>query len=287
MNEKTLSVFVFLATIALLSVPVIMLASGAGTDTFGANVTITNSAPTIDTVTASSKAPTVPGGGTVISLNFNATDTNGVKNIVTASAFMNISRADEVTRTGSECWSLSNSSDGQTQNISCNITVLYYDEPGAWHICAYVTDGTANDSDCATADLTMGNLDEVNVIDTALTFTGLPGDTNVAASDNPLVINNTGNQNYIKLDITGYNLTGGDDTIGAAQFAINVTSNVGGNGQALSHSAAVEITSAALTKGEGTFSTEELYFYVDIPSGIAAVDYNTGGTPWMIDPSVS
>ena len=283
MKKETLSALIFLATITLITAPLIILTSGAATDNFSANVTVGNNAPTIDFVVNGSDSPN---GATTktIYINFTVTDENGVLDLVTVSSFVNITRAGEATRTSTDCWSTSNVSN--TQNITCQLDILYYDEPGAWDICAYVTDGTDADSDCTTADFTMGNTDDVDIIETALSFSGNAGDTNIGATENPLVVNNTGNRVYSGIDLTAYNLTGGVDTIGATAFTVNVTDG-SGEGQALAHSSPVTITSASIAKAEAAGSaSEDLYFYLDIPTGIAATDYNTGGTPWMIDPTI-
>ena len=282
MQRKTLSLIIFLATIIAITIPLAILTSGAGTDTFSANVTVQNNVPTITWVEAAGDSPQA-GDTKIIQIDFNVSDNNTVTDIVTASSHMNITRSGETARLSSACFSVSNSSDNLEQSITCNITIYWYDEAGAWNISVYATDGTGSDSDSTTADFTMGTTDDINVIETALTFTGNPGQANVASSDNPLVINNTGNQPYTSINITGYNLTGGGDTIGATDFAVNI-SNSGGPGDALAHNAPIVITGSSLTRGAS--ATEDLYFWVDIPSGIVDTDYNTGGNPWTIDPIV-
>lgn len=280
MKKETLSLFIFLATIIAITTPLVILTSGATTDTFSVSTTVGNSAPQIVWVEAPTETPNA-GTTKVITIDFNVTDNNSVTDIDTASSSANITKAGEADRLSTACWSVSNSSDQKTQRIRCNITIYYYDADGAWDICVYATDGTASDSDCTSSDLTMNSLDDISVVETSLSFSGSPGEQDVAATENPLTINNTGNQVYTGIDLTAYNLTGGGDTIGATNFAVNTTAS-GGPGNQLSHGSPVTITGASLNKG--ATATEELYFYLDIPSGITATTYNSVSN-WVIDPT--
>ncbi len=262
-----------------------MLVSGGDTDSFTANVTIGSAAPTIDWVNDSVNASPAEGGTRIIQIQFNVTDNNGFADINTSAAYMNITRPGETTRetTGGDCYSTFNASNIQV--IECNITISWYDEEGEWVIAVYIADNQGNFSTNDTSNFTMDTLDAVAVIEDALTFSGTPGQSDQAAQENPLNINNTGNQNYTKINITAYNLTGvaESDTIGASAFAVNVSGGVAGAGQSLVHSTTVLITDAALDRG--ATATEELYFWVDIPSGIEDDEYSAG-TNWEIDPTV-
>ncbi|KYK25207.1 hypothetical protein AYK26_06330 [Euryarchaeota archaeon SM23-78] len=278
MKKETLTIFIFLATLILITVPLIMLTSGAQTDSFSANVTVGNSAPEItwvnDSVNASPNAATTK----EIQIRFNATDGNGVSDFNDSTAQTNISK-NGVIRSSHICSPAGFV--GTMESWLCNVTIYYYDQPGEWVITAYIEDLGGNYSTNTTSNFTMGNTDDIDVIETALTFSGSAGENDVAASENPLTINNTGNQDYTSINMTGYNLTGGGNTIGATAFAVNI-SNSGGPGEALQHNAPITITDANLSRG----LTEDLYFFLDIPSGIANTDYDTGGTPWTIDPVI-
>ncbi len=281
MEKKSLSILIFLATIIAITIPLAMLTSGAATDNFDTNVSVGNTAPVINWVNDSVGLSPNEGSTRIIQIQMNVTDDNGVSDINTSDCYMNLTKSGETTRTSNICYSTSNTSN--TQWIECNITIYWYEKPGEWVITAYATDDAGSTDTNDTSNFTMGDADYIDVINASITFSGSPGDANVGPSN--IIINNTGNQNYTGIDLTAQNLTGASssDNIGASQFTVNITDG-SGNGQSLSHNSAVSITSAVLNRGPGASGEEELFFYVDIPSGIANDEYSAGSN-WLIDPT--
>ncbi|MBU1198711.1 MAG: hypothetical protein KKF46_02680 [Nanoarchaeota archaeon] len=282
MRKKTLTTFIFLATLAILTIPLLMLTSGAGTDTFASNVTIDNTGPEILSTNATSTAPS-SATTKVIQLELNVTDNNTVTDLNPSSIVMNITYTGETTRsaTSSDCWSVANSSDNLQGVFWCNVTIYYYDREASWTINAYIADDSAvGDSDTA-GTFGMGTLDDVDVINASILLQGNAGEQNVGPA--LVLINNTGNQNYTGLDVTGYNLTANSFNIDASAFTVNVTDG-SGVGQALTHAGATSVTSAVLLRGTGASSDEEFYFYVDIPTGLEDDTYDSTSN-WIIDPT--
>ena len=163
MKRKTLSLIIFLATLIAITIPLVMM-SGAQTDSFTSNVTVGNNAPVIGWVNGSLNQAPNEGGNPekVIQIQMNVTDTNGVDDINTSDCFMNITRSGETTRTSSSCFSTSNASN--TQWITCNITIYWYDEPGTWDITAYAMDYQGSTDNNDKSDFDMGDADYVDVI---------------------------------------------------------------------------------------------------------------------------
>ncbi|MBU1596991.1 MAG: hypothetical protein KKE98_00970 [Nanoarchaeota archaeon] len=259
-----------------------MLTSGAGTDTFASNVTIDNTGPEILSTNATSTAPS-SATTKVIQLELNVTDNNTVTDLNPSSIVMNITYTGETTRsaTSSDCWSVANSSDNLQGVFWCNVTIYYYDREASWTINAYIADDSAvGDSDTA-GTFGMGTLDDVDVINASILLQGNAGEQNVGPA--LVLINNTGNQNYTGLDVTGYNLTANSFNIDASAFTVNVTDG-SGVGQALTHAGATSVTSAVLLRGTGASSDEEFYFYVDIPTGLEDDTYDSTSN-WIIDPT--
>ena len=281
MKKEILGLLIFLATLAAVSIPLVMLAIGAPTDTFSSNVTVGNSPPNITYVNNSFSINPSAATTREVVIRFNATDNNSASDFNDATAEVNIT-LDGVTRTSHTC--TPEGLAGVLESWECNITINYWEKPGNWNITAYVEDTAGNSTMNDTYWMTVGNADHIDVIETALSFSGSAGQQNRPASENPLTINNTGNQNYTIVNITGTVLSGGGDNIGPSNFTVNVTDG-SGEGEALSTSV-ITIASAVIDRRTGASSTEDLYFYLDIPSGIANTDYSTGGSPWTIDPSV-
>lgn len=282
MKRETLSMAIFLATIIAISIPMAMLASGAATDTFESNVTIGNSVPDLFWVeTGVNENPTATTTKEV-QISFNATDNNSVSDFNDTSAFVNITKS-AVTLTSHTCTPLGNT--GNTEQWTCNITINYYQEPGAdWAIVAYVADFSDASDTNSTATMQIGNADHVDVINATIGFSGSAGEQDVGPSN--ILMNNTGNQVYTNINITAYDLAGAasSDPIGVGNFTVNVTDG-SGDGEALTDSIDLQITDAALARRTAGSTTEELFFYVDIPNGIEDDEY-TASSDWEIDPIV-
>ena len=277
MKRKVLSVFIFLATIALITVPLLMLTSAADTDTVSVTASVQNVAPTITYVQTGASA--TPSGGTTkeIQIRFNATDSNSVDDFADATAQVNITNA-AVTLTSHAC--AASGLTGTMESWLCNITINYYQVPAAWSVTAYIADSAGNNDTDTSATFTINNLDSVAVTQASMAFTGTPGQTNVASDPSPIAVTNTGNQNYATVGVTAHDLSGGGDTIPATAFNVNISDS--SDGQALADGSPVQVTGSTLARGAG--ATRNLYFYLDIPSGIVNASYSSAA--WTFDPTV-
>ncbi len=280
MKRDIITFMVFLVTLIAITIPAIMLTLGAQTDTFSVSTTVGNDAPVISWVNGTGSDSPNAATTKIIQIRYNVTDVNGVDDINDSSAFMNITNGG-VTRTSTSCTAAGLA--GIMESFLCNITINYYETPGEWVIEAYIRDNGGSPDTNDTSNFTMGNTDDVDVLEGSLSFSGSAGEENVSATENPLTINNTGNQAYSSLNLTGVELTGGGDVIGAGNFSVNVSDS--SDGQTLVNNTDISITGSSLAKRTGASSTEDLYFYLDIPSGINATTYNSGSN-CVIDPII-
>jgi len=278
MKRETLSALIFLATIALITVPLMLLTSAANTDDVAITASVQNVGPTISWVQDGSNADPAAGTTKEIQIRFNATDPNGADDFNDATAEVNITNGG-TTLSSHTCAAAELS--GSMESWLCNITINYYNTPGTWDITAFIADGADQTSTNTTSDFTINNLDDVAVTEPSMSFTGTPGQTNVGASQNPIEVANTGNQNYVTVGVTAHDLSGGGDTIPATAFAVNISNSA--DGQALADASPVVVTGSTLNRGSG--STRDLYFFLDVPSGIANTSYTS--TDWTFDPNTS
>jgi hypothetical protein len=263
MKTKYLGLGLFFTTIIAITIPLILLASGAATDNFSASVTLGNSPPVISWVISTASDSPAEGNIKNISLQFNVTDNNTVIDINTSSTFMNISRAGETNRTSSSCVSILNSSDSKTEEFNCTITIYWYDVNGTWDICAYARDNSSSAaSNCTSSDFTMNQLDSVDLVNGSIAFSGSAGQADVGPQH--VVVNNTGNLNYVNLQLNATYLNSGGNTLGVGNFSVNVTDSA--NGQALTENTFLTIASSTLNRGAA--ATKDMYFYLDIPTGL-------------------
>lgn len=281
MKKEILTLFIFLMTIAVVTIPIIFLTSAAiNTDSFQSNVTVTSDSPVIESVNATATAPS-EGGLKVIQLEFNVSDNNSKTDMNISSIVMNITHTlgSEATRSavGSNCTSRRNSSDTLSQVFWCNITIYYYDREGTWDICAYIEDMSGgSDSNCVLADFTMNSLDAIDVVNASMLLTGASGEDDVGPGH--IIINNTGNQNYTNMSLNATFLYSGSQYIGVSNFSVNITDNE--SGQSLIENTWMNITTSNLIRGQD--SNLDLYFYVDIPAGLNPDTYDADRN-WMID----
>lgn len=135
MNKKILlTSTIFIALITVLTLPLVFPTFAGTSALFNVSLTITNSAPTIVSVDAISDTPS-EGTTKVVSFYFNASDSNGVSDIPASNALVKINRSGTTLTSGS-CVVVGSTS---TMNrYQCNLTVDYYNLPGAWSINASI-----------------------------------------------------------------------------------------------------------------------------------------------------
>lgn len=260
-----------LATVAYPSITPVL---GANTSSFDVSLTIDNSAPTITGVLASADSP-AEGTTKIVSLYFNASDTNGPSDIPAANAKMAINYSG-TTHTSGECAVIGTT--GNQNEYECNVTIDYYDSSGTWDVNASVFDGASAYVEDLTQDFTMGTTYAISLLKATLTFNGAPGENDVNASNNPQIVNNTGNYAFSDLSLTAYGLEAGSTVIGAGNFAANTTDDP--NGHALINNSAVSLDDSVVS----IQGTKNIFVYIDIPSGIENATY-TASDSWIVTAS--
>ncbi len=178
----------------------------------------------------------------------------------------------------SSCENYATWTSGTMRGVNCTVAMEYYDAPGAWNISVQAQDSTptvATSIDAAT--MTYGTLYAFQLTKATITFTSSgAGTNNVNVSNDPQVLNNTGNGYFGNINVTGYELSNGVDTIGAGNFTINATNDAKG----VSIGTNTHIPSATLSRN----NTQDLYVWVDVPSGISNGTYVTNSsTQWIVE----
>lgn len=269
-KHKILTGVIFTSVLILLVVPFILKTEAATTGTFNVTLTISNSEPRIVWVNDSISVSPSEGSYTLVTIRFNATDNNSAADLNDSTAQVWLNLSSETMRGNASCEDVAES--GNTVTYECQMQLWYWDMDGTWQINASVEDNSGVYTQNTSATLTYGDLAAMQVIKSDLTFEGVPGDENVAATENPQVINNTGNRAFTAVNITAYDLEGvtdSDYTIGAGNFSINVSDS--SIGQALVNATTMQVTDSSLPRGNQ--STEDLYVYLDIPSGVLGQTY--------------
>jgi hypothetical protein len=163
--------------------------------------------------------------------------------------------------------------------------MLYYDLDSSWTVNVSVRDNSNELAYNDTVTFSYGQLQAIRGNKDGITFGSLNLGETANATNDPLVLDNTGNQNFTEINITAYDLVGQStplEYIGALNFYVNATAD--NFGDQLVNNTQLVITSATLPRDIGGIDTNvSLYFWVIVPgSGLTAQDY-ISTIDWIID----
>ncbi|MBU2612128.1 MAG: hypothetical protein KKB62_00215, partial [Nanoarchaeota archaeon] len=243
--------------------------------------------PYVEVITA--KNPTED-SITTITFNFTVTDGDGSSNINTSSGKAYFQRGGETTRSDVSC--VNQTPVGNSINFSCSIDMWYYDGAGAWTINVSAQDNEGEYVENSSTTFTYNLLTAMKMSPTSMGWPELSlASTDVGSSNNPIIINNTGNAVSLGVNTTAYDLQGEQTTseyIYANNFTIGISSE-GCSGTAMSNATAIAISSAVLNKGnhslnDGSTGQEQIYFCIKgVPPTISSQSYSSSVFgPWGI-----
>jgi len=308
----SLPLFALLVLISILSAPIIYSVTVNTTFAgFLVQLVISNQNPTVYLVnlTAIGVDP-LDGGDSTFFIVFNVTDPDGVQNINATTAIVNITLGTpgtsqfrtNISDTGAEIGTCGNVSYSATNTImmNCSITMRYYDNSSAnWVINISVQDlngatGRNSSDGSGPNTLTYNELSAISLPVAAINFSDVNLGAQNQPSSLPLILNNTGNVDFTKVNFTGADLVGTDtqgETIAITLFFANFSDTVATSGTQLSatiinlpdvgggnatvqhgHTDAVSDYNDEVLGDKGNRS---LFFWVDVPSaGLSGQLYN-------------
>lgn len=258
-----MSVLVSLAILSMILLPLVSadffsnfwgkITGKATSDNTNLNISIGNSPPTVPYVQAiSAQDPTI-GSTTSIVFNFTATDTDGVSNIDNSTAAGYFNRTGEPTRSNSSCEARNAS--GNSVTFTCTIDMWYFDENGAWTINATIQDYSSALGRNDTTSFTYNIQTAMTMNQTSLTWPSVGvADTDTGSNNDPIKVNNRGNDVDLSINVTSYDLEGDEiktDYIYANNFTIEDTSE-GCSGTTMTNASSINVTSAILQRGNNT-----------------------------------
>ena len=245
------------------------------------SLTLGNTAPTIPSVDPVSAITLNGGTSKTIYIVFNASDANGYLDIDHSTANVTISKGGEITRYANDCIAQENTT--QQTVFNCSIDMQFYDSAGTdWNIDATVDDDSATTAQNNSEAFTLNSLDYITQDVTAVAWGTVNVGVNDEEADNPITLTNGGNQDYTAFDITGYDADNAGNVINAENFSVD-SNTAQTTGQVyMVDGVATDVTSVipGLTT-HGEVVTEEVYFYVDMPSALPAGEY-TQTSSWVI-----
>ncbi len=239
------------------------------------NISIGNSDPEVTYVSF--------GGGTVTSVEDTAVattfsvhvyDHDGVADIDDSGTVANFTLAGEETRQDTSCTLIGDLADGNTANYTCTVTMEWFDAASAsWEIHVVGTDvnGSTGLNDTSTFTYTETTAFVMAPVD--LTWDEIaPGADDSLSNNDPLLINNTGNDAIAagSISVNATDLLGETDAslgMNSENFSVN-PSDACSSGIDMINNTNVSITGAALpagnyTVGDGSTGAEQLYFCLE------------------------
>ncbi|MBI2134819.1 hypothetical protein HYU09_02435 [Candidatus Woesearchaeota archaeon] len=281
-------------------------------------------APVVRLNNASFSVDPVAGDSVKVSISFNVTDEQGIGDINATKAIVNFTLGPpsvaqfrfNISEQGGEFGTCSNHTltapEPDVMVINCTVLMRYYDNASSnWVVNVSVQDlgGLVGRDDTVT--FTYNSLQSFSI--TSKNVLGEKANLNFTANirindqaaKSPILINNTGNTDFLKINITGADLLqiGGNDFIGIGNFTINITNSSSGLGLILSKAAQAipgndDTANATLLHGPGVsgdsapypgvadFKTKgnmTLFFWVDIPTALPVGTYNNTWNLTVID----
>ena len=275
---------VLTALFAIFMIPTMLSPVLAATqDSTGVNLTIQSISPEVYFVEAIAAQDPVDGNTTTVTFEVRIRDNNTYSDISSVNA--TFFKTGETNRTDASC-TFSSQLSATTANYSCSVDMLYYDLDGFWNVSVVSEDADSNTDTNDSISFTYNQLSAMRMSPNNITFGSLsPGQTGVGATDDPIVLNNTGNQNFTQINTTALDLNGvtnSTEYIPAGNFSMNVADSSGGD--SLANNTAVTLTSGTLPRG--ATSTEDIYFYLEEVPTVQAQVYNTAALGvWTIQVS--
>ncbi len=273
-----------LITILFLTLTLTFTSGQPTTVNFTVNLSLGgNAAPVVTWVESGLSPNPTESTTTTVYILFNATDDNGHADLDYSTAQIVLSRAGETSRTSASCDNYANAS--LTKLFNCSVNMEYYDEDGTWTINASVSDFSATYDDDTATQLTYNSLQAVRGSPLGITFGTVNLNENRNATNDPLILNNTGNQNFTQINLTAYDLVGQDNPaqyIGASNFYANIS--LDDFGDQLSNQTMVALTNGSLSRDiGGTDSNRNLYLFVTVPAAGLSNQNFTAISQWQLE----
>lgn len=223
---------------------------------------------------------------TTVTINMNVSDVNGVADLDDSLVYVNIDDAATfVTAVGKYtrlCTPTVNWS-ATVREYQCVTDLEFYDLAGTFstNMTAGDSNGTVwNNTATNAPTFTYTTLVASTIDTTTINFNGVTlGQNNAPAVDNPSVLTNTGNANLV-MNITGADMTGTvfADTIGVGNFSVSLDSTPTAEMVLTTGTQQIIVGAVNATAPAGASSTENLYWYVDVPASLQPDSYTGSWT---------
>ncbi|MBX4212008.1 right-handed parallel beta-helix repeat-containing protein, partial [Candidatus Pacearchaeota archaeon] len=178
------------------------------------HISLTNTAPTIPFVTPVVAQDPTEDSVTNVIINFTAFDPDGFGDLKDASSRVNVSFTGLATVRQNLSCSRTSTFATNYANYTCLVNMWYFDSSGSWNISVSINDTSNTVGINQSTVFTYNQLSAFVSGPSGITFAQItPGATNSTATNDPLVLNNTGNKNITlgNVQMNATNLKGETD----------------------------------------------------------------------------
>jgi len=228
----------------------------------------------------------IESSNTTITIYMNVTDVNGVADLDDSKAYVYLDDvatfATAVGKYTRLCSPLANHS-ATVREYQCDTDLEFYDSAGTYssNMTAGDSNGTIwNNTATNAPTFTYTTLVASTVGDSAVNFNGVTlGTVNAPAVNNPTVVTNTGNA-LLQMNVTGADMVGQvyAETIGIGNFSVSLDGTPTAEMVLTTGTQQVVVGGTNATAPAGASSTENLYWYVDVPATLQPDTYNATWT---------
>jgi len=268
----------------IMALTLVTAVSAATSQSENVTVTINNRAPTIIDVSAIPPQDPTEQSTTAVYLNFTAEDLDRYGNLNDSTAKAVFTKSGEATR---QATCTVNSHPNENRTIyDCTVYMYFYDLYGTWTVNVSVNDISNSLAYNDTTTFTYNQLKAFVRSPVTISFGSVYMGTLDNEATTPSTLNNTGNVDITQINVTAHHLSGETiptESIGAGNFTISLTTgNPTGNN--MIEGTPVTITGATLPRGAPPTNQEQLFYYLDMPTGLTSQTFSTAsGNEWVID----
>jgi len=165
-------------------------------------------------------------------------------------------------------------------NITCNVSLNYYDVAGSWAINASVKDNSNGLGYNDTSTVTYNTLTAMGLGSNSITFGSLSLGQTAGATNDPLVVYNQGNSNINNVSVKGYSLAGGTSSLINCSLINVTTTDSSGTGTPMANDTMKQLPTVTINRGSG--ASQNLYLWITVPSsGLETASYASQSS-WVV-----
>jgi surface protein len=220
--------------------------------------------PSINSLDFTSSINPAAGQNRTVYINFTASDADG--NLNTSSASLKINTSTSTKNSVCQASTINST----TVGFNCSVEMQHFDVAGLWYINVTIADNSTSFATNFTEYFTYNQLLYLQATPSIFSMGSYEPNGSYQSPSSNITLDNMGNVNLTRINITAYDLANGSNIIGAGNFTANYTNAVG---VALANNSPQQIPGARLNiDQQGAESNLTIFFFFRIPN-VPDLDY--------------